>query len=562
MALCEVKTCSPVSFPGYVTFTSVRKETAHRGGTVVLVKNCVVSMIETVHNKINDQIWIKLRGTNNTEFGFCYIPPMDSQYYSHVSLVSIQEKVKSESDKSYVIIGDMNARYGMYSCELPRLIELPVSELYSYPSLPDEIRLPNDNAYIMSTICVDTKLMLIKNLKILNNHFESKMSYRKGDVWISEVDTCVVSSSVLGGVNQFSVIYDDSLSSDHTPVTIVFQLKGIDTEDLLSRTQRLGDHTVLYNCECQNGNVKKPISSNNKNIDLIRDNLVHYEIPNDGNNIDELNESVAESLYLCANMSLSRPVAQRTYDNVERWERLIKEKDDTKVWRAIDWRGEYGNKDNKDKCQTNDEFKHYFESSLNPPNGVGVPIHDPDNSVFVPVLDDAILPMDIEQQIWELKSDKACGPDGVSPGLLKMLPGPWIVTLMTLFNSIFYSGVYPQARSKAKLFTIFKKGDGLDVTNYRGINVINSFAKVYDMVLCSRLKQWFIPYREQAGAQPKRGSLEHIGTLHMLCDMAKRKRLKLFVTFINFFTAYDLVPRSTLFHVLRRLGCGSLCCVL
>ncbi|KAK3857512.1 hypothetical protein Pcinc_036241 [Petrolisthes cinctipes] len=38
-------------------------------------------------------------------------------------------------------------------------------------------------------------------------------------------------------------------------------------------------------------------------------------------------------------MSQSRPVVQQTYDNVERWERLIKEKDDTKIWRAIDWRG-------------------------------------------------------------------------------------------------------------------------------------------------------------------------------------------------------------------------------
>ena len=59
--------------------------------------------------------------------------------------------------------------------------------------------------------------------------------------------------------------------------------------------------------------------------------------------------------------------------------------------------------------------------------------------------------------------------------------------------------------------------------------MINSIATLYDMVLCSRLKQWFIPSREQAGAQAKRGCLEHIVTLRLLIDFAKRKKQTLFV---------------------------------
>ena len=77
------------------------------------------------------------------------------------------------------------------------------------------------------------------------------------------------------------------------------------------------------------------------------------------------------------------------------------------------------------------------------------------------------------------------------------------------------------------------------------------------MVLCSRLKQWFRPYREQAGAKEGRGCLEHIVSLRLLCDMAWRKKLTLFVTFVDFSQAYDRVPRHTLFRVIRRLGCGS-----
>ena len=45
--------------------------------------------------------------------------------------------------------------------------------------------------------------------------------------------------------------------------------------------------------------------------------------------------------------------------------------------------------------------------------------------------------------------------------------------------------------------------------------------------------------------------------LRLLCDMARRKKLKLYVTFIDFSQAYDRVPRHVLCNVLRRLGCGS-----
>ena len=105
--------------------------------------------------------------------------------------------------------------------------------------------------------------------------------------------------------------------------------------------------------------------------------------------------------------------------------------------------------------------------------------------------------------------------------------------------------------------TLFKKGNRKDVNNYRGISIMNSMAKLYDMVLCLRLKMWFKPFREQAGAQKKRGCLEHIVSLRLLCDMARRKKLKLFVIFIDFSKAYDRVPRDKLFRVLQRLGCGS-----
>ena len=39
--------------------------------------------------------------------------------------------------------------------------------------------------------------------------------------------------------------------------------------------------------------------------------------------------------------------------------------------------------------------------------------------------------------------------------------------------------------------------------------------------------------------------------------MPKRKKSKLFITFVDFSKAYDVVPRHMLFELLRKLGCGA-----
>ena len=69
--------------------------------------------------------------------------------------------------------------------------------------------------------------------------------------------------------------------------------------------------------------------------------------------------------------------------------------------------------------------------------------------------------------------------------------------------------------------------------------------------------KWFQPDRGQAGAQPKRGCLEHIVTLRLLFNYCVIKKVKLFVVFVDFGKAYDRVPRNKLLNTLKRLGCGA-----
>ena len=119
------------------------------------------------------------------------------------------------------------------------------------------------------------------------------------------------------------------------------------------------------------------------------------------------------------------------------------------------------------------------------------------------------------------------------------------------------SSIYPHSWCFTKLITLFKKGARELCTNYRGISLMDSAAKLYDITLNRRLMQWFQPDREQAGSQKGRGCIEHLMTLRLLIDLARFKKMKLFVIYVDFSKAYDRVPRDLMLRKMAEKGCGS-----
>ena len=58
---------------------------------------------------------------------------------------------------------------------------------------------------------------------------------------------------------------------------------------------------------------------------------------------------------------------------------------------------------------------------------------------------------------------------------------------------------------------------------------------------------------EQADCEEKRECVKQILTIRLLCDYAKKKRVKLFLLYIDFERAYDKVPRKMLRDILKSL---------
>jgi hypothetical protein len=125
-----------------------------------------------------------------------------------------------------------------------------------------------------------------------------------------------------------------------------------------------------------------------------------------------------------------------------------------------------------------------------------------------------------------------------------------------IFNFVF-SATFPETWSVSRFFTIFKKGSRLDPSNYRDFSTLNACAKVYDGVLNNRFIQWYQPSPEQAGRQKGRSCEEQIMTICLLIDVARKTKKKLYITFIDYQKAYDMVDCQKLLNKLKDKGCGS-----
>ena len=112
ISLNEIKTPLKISCPGYIRITSRNMSNPHRGGTCVLIKNQLFPQVTDVDLSKPDQVWLRIRCVPGILFGFVYIPPSDSSYFSETSFSDIQEKLKTEKPADgCVIVGDVYEHY-------------------------------------------------------------------------------------------------------------------------------------------------------------------------------------------------------------------------------------------------------------------------------------------------------------------------------------------------------------------------------------------------------------------------------------------------------------------
>ena len=181
------------------------------------------------------------------------------------------------------------------------------------------------------------------------------------------------------------------------------------------------------------------------------------------------------------------------------------------------------------------------------------------NDVYVDDLDCEISEQEVRHAIRKLKCGKAPGLDEISAEFLKSAEGIVVPFLKKLFNALFENGLFPEEWCRSVIIPLFKKGDINNPENYRGISLLSIVSKVFTSILNRRLYSWAENEHkiceEQAGFRKQYSTIDHIYTLVSMirkCLYGHRKS-KLYVVFVDYLKAFDLVDRESLWLVLQKV---------
>ena len=168
---------------------------------------------------------------------------------------------------------------------------------------------------------------------------------------------------------------------------------------------------------------------------------------------------------------------------------------------------------------------------------------------------------ELTDAIRSLANGKAVGPDGVSVELFKInLNGDPALRrrLLDIVVRIWKGGEVPQQWKDAIVMVLYKKKDRTECGNYRGISLVAHAGKILPKIIARRLSEYcervgILP-EEQGGFRPNRSTTDMMFVIRRLQELARNKRIPLYVYFIDLTKAYDSVDRTLLWTVLARFG--------
>jgi exonuclease III len=145
---------------------------------------------------------------------------------------------------------------------------------------------------------------------------------------------------------------------------------------------------------------------------------------------------------------------------------------------------------------------------------------------------------------------KAPGRDSIPAIVLRTAAG---LDLLEIMNAILNGKRTPPPEwLLADIIPIPKKGNLQLATNYRGISLMATSAKLFNKLLLKRIQPALDPILLpiQNGFRPARGTLEHVLATRLLVDRCKTRQMNAVLVFIDFTKAFDSINRNAIQQIL------------
>jgi len=178
--------------------------------------------------------------------------------------------------------------------------------------------------------------------------------------------------------------------------------------------------------------------------------------------------------------------------------------------------------------------------------------------LFSPLVTITFTPQDFFQELLDLNSNKACGPDLLTPQLMKRSTDFICEPLCDLFNQSVSMGLLPKDWTSANVVPVHKKGDHHFVTNYRPISLKSIVVKIMERIICRKLTE--VLQKSNCLNDAQFGFRSHCSTVSLLLFTVHDWSLSLELcnsvhcVFLDFAKAFDSVAHEHLRVKLRCLG--------
>ena len=161
------------------------------------------------------------------------------------------------------------------------------------------------------------------------------------------------------------------------------------------------------------------------------------------------------------------------------------------------------------------------------------------------------------EAIAAMKTNRAAGLDcAITAEALQGGDDQMIDTIHALCSEVYANMSPPKHWVSNVIIPLPKKGDLSQMTNYRGITLMSTAAKVYNKILLNRIRPHLDPLlrKNQAGFRLGRSCAHQIHILRRIMEGFREHQLPLIATFVDFKKAFDSINRSVMFSVLLHYG--------
>lgn len=548
---------------------------------------------------------------------FAYIPPINSPFYegkdnSGVDLLeSTLREYDIQTSESFLLMGDLNARTGdrmdyfTFDRNIPELqtVEDLLDDSHMSPRVSNDKHVNNFGVKLIDFCKVNT--LRIANGRLFKDQNVGDFTFVNHN-GCSVIDYLLYTDNIVKSINDFGI--ETRSESSHLPIRVHLKCYTCNSDHHTTATSNIKQKYVFNQKNCNAFEEKLSYVFTDELYNEI-DSLLESQLTD----IDTLVSTVTDLIKECSQTCLktfksTQQKSSNWFNNTcktlkyktQRALRMFRrDRTNVNLSAYLIAKNEYREycKTEKDNFNSNvlinlenscsdgqtfwqkfkrlvnkqsrrenisiDQWKDHFEGLFQSLTLEDSELPYPDD-VYTGELTDALFNDSITDDeiiavIKDMKKGKSGGSDELVPECFIYSLNYLLPVLRKLFNRIFSTGTYPSQWRETIIIPLYKKGDPDVTDNYRGISLLNVMGKIYTGIINRRLTFFINIFNRlsenQSGFREGYRTVDNAFILHSLVNkQLSTLGKKLYVAYVDFQKAFDVVNRVKLFNVMSTNG--------